>query len=59
MTEPPREGPTGTIRPVSPAVLALLALGGLVLGWLLRPVSVELRGVAPVVTWPQPTLLFR
>ena len=52
MTEPPREGPTGTIRPVSPVVLVLLALGGLVLGWLLRPVSVELRGVAPVVTWP-------
>lgn len=57
MTEPPREDPVGTIRPVSPVVLVLLALGGLVLGWLLRPVSVELRGVAPVVTWPQPTLL--
>lgn len=53
----PREGPPGTIQPVSPVLLVLLALGGLVLGWLLRPLSVEVRGAAPVVTWPQPTLL--
>ena len=43
MTEPPREGPPGTIRPVSPVALVLLGLVGLVLGWLLRPVSVEVR----------------
>ena len=53
MTDP---GP-GTIRPVSPVLLAVLGLAGLVGGWLLHPVSVEL-GSAPVITWPQPALLF-
>ena len=51
-----QEGQTGTIRPVSPVLLAVLGLVGLVAGWLLHPISVEL-GSAPVVTWPQPTLL--
>ena len=51
-----QDGPTGTIRPVSPVLLAVLGLVGLVGGWLLHPISVEL-GSAPVVTWPQPTLL--
>lgn len=50
------EQPPGTIRPVSLVLLAVLALVSLVGGWLLHPVSVEL-GSAPVVTWPQPTLL--
>lgn len=50
------EQPPGTIRPVSLVLLAVLALVSLVGGWLLHPISVEL-GSAPVVTWPQPTLL--
>ena len=49
--------PAGTIRPVSPVVLAVLGIVGLVLGWLVHPLTVELSGSAPVVTWPQPTLL--
>lgn len=53
---PPGSGP-GTIRPVSPVLLAVLGIVGLVLGWLLHPLTVELSGSAPVVTWPQPTLL--
>jgi len=51
------EGPRGTIEPVSQATLALLAAAGLVIGWLLRPVSIEVRGTAPFVSWPQPGLL--
>ena len=35
------------------------ALAGLVIGWLLRPVSLQLNGTAPVVTWlPVLALLF-
>lgn len=48
--------PSGTIRPVSPVLLAVLGLVGLVGGWLLHPLAVSL-GSAPVITWPQPTLL--
>jgi len=34
------------------------ALTGLVLGWLLRPVSIQLGGVAPTVSWLQVLALF-
>ena len=57
MSDERQKPPTGTIRPVSPVVLAVLGIVGLVLGWLVHPPTVELSGSAPVVTWPQPTLL--
>ncbi len=47
--EPPE--PTGRIRPTGPGPLVVLAVLGLVAGWALRPVSIELRGTAPVVSW--------
>ena len=50
MTEPPTGG---SLRPTSPAVLAGWALGGLVVGWLVHPLS-DRWGSPPVVTWTQP-----
>lgn len=56
---PRRDGdrPPGSIRPVSPVLLAVLALVGLVVGRLLQPLAVEVGTTAPVVTWPQPAVL--
>ena len=48
MTEPAG----GSLRPTSPVVLALWALGGLVVGWLLHPLA-DRWGTPPVVTWTQ------
>lgn len=47
--EPPEPG--GRIRTTGPGPLLALGLTGLVLGWLLRPVSIEVRGAAPTVGW--------
>ncbi|HET6699473.1 MAG TPA: DUF3180 domain-containing protein [Nocardioidaceae bacterium] len=41
----------GHLRPTGPGVLVGFALTGLVLGWLLRPVSIQLRDAAPTVGW--------
>jgi hypothetical protein len=46
----PGEG-GGRIRPTSAGSLIGTALVGLVLGWLLRPVSIRLAGTAPTVGW--------
>ena len=55
---PPPE-PTGRVGPTSAGTLTGFALVGLVLGWLLRPVAVEVSGSAPTVGWlPVLTLLF-
>jgi MFS family permease len=54
-----RPPPTGRVRTTSAAAVAGFAVVGLVLGWLLRPVSVEINGTAPTVSWlPAVTLLF-
>lgn len=45
--EPPA-GHVGTTRPGS---IVVLALTGLVLGWLLRPLSIRWSGTAPTVGW--------
>ena len=45
--------PEGHLRPTTGASLAIVAVSGLVLGWLLRPVLVRLTGTAPYVTWAQ------
>jgi hypothetical protein len=42
---------------VSAAVLAVLALAGLALGWLAHPLLQRVLGVAPIITW-LPALLF-
>lgn len=52
MTQEP-DPPEGRLRPTSGASLAIAAVIALVLGWLLRPVSVRLNGTAPFVTWAQ------
>jgi MFS family permease len=54
-----RPPPPGRVRTTSAAAVAGFAVVGLVLGWLLRPVSVEINGTAPTVSWlPAVTLLF-
>jgi MFS family permease len=54
--EPPE--PEGTLQPLSYAVVAAWAAGGLVLGWLWHPVAERLSGTAPVVSWAQPGALW-
>lgn len=49
-TEPP-EHPAGHVGPTRPGLLLALGLVGLVLGWLLRPVSIRVAGTAPTVGW--------
>lgn len=49
--EPPE--PSGHVGTTSAAALVVFGLIGLVVGWLLRPVSVELSDVAPTVSWLQ------
>lgn len=43
----------GSLRPTSPVVLVLWALAGLVVGWLVHPLT-DRMGTPPVVTWTQP-----
>ncbi len=51
--------PSGHIGTTGAGALTGFALTGLVLGWLLRPVSVRLSGSAPTVEWlPVLALLF-
>jgi hypothetical protein len=58
-TDPEDPGPTGHLAITSPRALVALALVGLVLGWLLRPVGIRLNGTAPTVGWlPVLALLF-
>ena len=45
--------PEGHLRPTTGASLAIAAVIGLVVGWLLRPVMVWINGTAPIVTWVQ------
>lgn len=50
--------PTGSLHPTSYAVVAAWALGGLVLGWLLKRVAEQVNGTAPLVSWAQPAALW-
>lgn len=50
--------PSGHIRTTGAGSLVGFALTGLVLGWLLRPVSILMNGVAPTVSWLQVLVLF-
>jgi hypothetical protein len=49
--------PTGTLRPITPGAVTAWGVAGLVGGWLLHPVSEELRGQALLVQWVQPAAL--
>lgn len=49
-TEPP-EQPSGHVGSTGPGILVGFAVSGLVLGWLLRPVSIRMGGTAPTVGW--------
>jgi hypothetical protein len=52
-------GPSGHIGTTGVGPLVAFALTGLVLGWLLRPVSIRFNGSAPTVGWlPVLALLF-
>jgi len=46
------------LRPVSAGAITLWAVVGLVVGWVLHPLIEHWRGVAPVVTWVQPLVLY-
>ena len=48
-SEPP--DPRGRIRTTSPGAIIGYFLVGLVLGWLIRPVTVRISGTAPTVGW--------
>jgi hypothetical protein len=57
--EPEPPDPGGHVRTTSPGAVVGFALVGLVLGWLVRPLSVRLNGAAPTVSWlPTLALLF-
>lgn len=45
------------LRPVSAAAITIWGVVGLIGGWVLHPLTVSWRGVAPVVTWVQPLVL--
>lgn len=47
--EPPE--PSGRVSTTHPGTLVVCGLVGLVLGWLLRPVSIRVSGFAPTVGW--------
>lgn len=50
--------PQGVLQPTPPSALLVWGLVGLVGGWLLRPVSLQLFDEAPLVTWAQPVALY-
>jgi hypothetical protein len=54
--KPPASG--GHIRTTGPGPLVGFGLTGLVLGWLVRPIAVELNGTAPTVGWLPVLALF-
>lgn len=58
--EPEQEDtrPQGTLKPLSPGPLTLAGVLGLVLGWLLHPISERVNGSAPLVGWAQGLVLF-
>ena len=47
----PPEPPAGHVHPTGPGAIVGFALTGLVLGWLLRPLSIRVNGSAPTVGW--------
>lgn len=49
--DPEGRPPEGHVGPTGPGTVVGSALLGLVLGWLVRPVSVRLDGTAPTVGW--------
>lgn len=57
MTEQPQPGPSGSLRPTQPWVLAAWAVVGLAGGWLVHPVAERSAGTAPIVSWLQPLAL--
>jgi hypothetical protein len=55
--EPP--DPVGRLATTSPGAVVGFAVVGLVVGWLVRPVSIRISGAAPTVSWlPVLALLF-
>jgi len=49
--EPEPPDPPGRVGTTTPGSVIGFALVGLVLGWLVRPVSVRISGSAPTVSW--------
>jgi len=43
--------PSGSLHPTGAGVVTGFALVGLVLGWVLRPLSLQINGTAPTVGW--------
>ena len=48
----------GRLRPTSYAVVTAWGVGGLVLGWVWKPVAEQLNDTAPLVSWAQPAALW-
>lgn len=55
--EPDRQ-PAGTLSPMGAGTIVPWALVGLVAGWVARPLLEQRYGVAPLVGWLPPLLLF-
>lgn len=53
----PGERP-GAMRPLGPAWPTVMAVLGLVGGWLLHPIAERVNGTAPMVTWLQVGVLY-
>jgi len=55
----PEPGPAGHVRSTTPGVVVGWGVAGLVLGWVLHPAAVAVKGTAPTVGWlPVGTLVF-
>jgi len=53
----PDEEPAGRLGPTPPGAVVAWGVAGLAGGWLAHPLSEELNGTAPVVSWAQPGAL--
>jgi Na+/serine symporter len=56
--EPPGPAPSGRLRRTGPGTLVVLALVGLVLGWLIRPVATGASTTVPQIAWLQVGALY-
>lgn len=55
--EEDRPQEAGTLRPTPVLLLVQVAVAGVVLGWVVRPVYAALDAHPPIVTWSQPVAL--
>lgn len=56
--EPPPEPRNGSVRPTGPGPLSVFGGVGLVVGWAIRPLGIQLGTTEPQVTWLSIGLVF-